>query len=212
LPDGTLAKDLPTLDRFTDTAFKTEEKSESGLITSKGGVYYIVHVDSVTPERKRTLDEVRGEVTGLWQKVEQSKHLAMVSQEIAKGLQSQDTRAATISKYNLHGEPVTIKHSSHNAGDIQLSPDLVSDVFSLKTGGATGPHMLKDNDYMVAVLTTVTPFSAAEKTPELAKERDEVRSTLQGNMQNEIVEEYTRHLAKKYSVSINESMLKSLAP
>ena len=137
-PEGKTAKGLPAFDRFLETAFKTDEKSESQMMTAKGGVLYIVRVDSVVPERLRPLDEVKAAVIAGCQKEAKEKQLATLAKDIAEKFSSAADRSAVIAKYNLHPLPAAIiKRSSRTSNDIALPPALVNDVFTRKVQQGT---------------------------------------------------------------------------
>ena len=211
--DGNPAKDLPDLDKFIDTAFKTDEKSQSSLVASKGGKYYIVQVDSVIAERKRTLDEVRGLVVSSWQQEERSRRLGELAKNISAKFSSESSRNAVIGQYNLSAaNDVTMKRSTRTAGQITLPPSLVDEAFLQAPGKATQAYPLEKGEYVIAVVNRVIPMPAIDSDSKLREALAEVRTTLERNTQNEILAEYTHYLAEKYNVSIDEAALESVLP
>ncbi len=201
--DGTMVKNIPDLDKFLETAFKTEEKTESSLIRSRNGVSYLVHVDQVMPERRRTLDEVRGLVTNAWQKATREKHLSEQAAEVGKKLADTSARAATIAEYHLSTAYAgALKRNVAKAGSLTLPPLLVADIFSHAPGESTNAYPLASGDYAVAVVGEKVPAPRADK-----KDLDAIRTALKREVQQEILEQYLAYLAKKYPISVNEKLL-----
>ncbi len=208
-PDGSKPT-LPNLDKFLVAAFKAEDKTESPLMTAKGG-YYILRVDSVIPERLRALDEVRGLALTGWQKEERNKRLAQLAKDIAAKFSDPAARAAAIAKYNL--KPATggaIMRSSTALGDLALPPELAADVFTHKPQDSTNAYPLKDGSYAIAVVGNIVPAPSPDKDAKLTAALADIRRNLTESAQNEILEQYTRSLAEKYSVSVNDAALESV--
>lgn len=210
-PDGDFNKELPVYDKFLETAFKTDEKSESQMMTAKGGIYYIVRVDSVTPEHLRSLDEVKSLVISGCEKEEREKRLVGLAKDISTKFLNAADRSATIAKYNLQPLPTAIiKHSSHAINDLALPPALVNDVFSHKVQEGTAAYPSKNGNYLIGVVNSIIPVVMGDKDPKFAKALADIRKSLETTMQNEILEEYTHYLMTKYPVSVNDDALKSV--
>lgn len=212
LADGSKPRNFPPpslsdAEKFLEAAFNTEEKAESPLLTARGGIYYIVRVDSVTPERLRALDEVRGLVVAGWQKQERQRRLAELAQKIGQQFGKSDTRGAIISRYGF--EPldyVTVKQNSRVARDIPLPPDLVAEAFTLSPGSGTGAYLMQGGDYLLAVVNKIIPAPFPAKD---AADLAEMRSALATAMRSEILGQYMRHLMQKYPVTVNEAALEA---
>lgn len=208
-PDGK-AKDVPELDKFLETAFKTDDKGDSPVMTAKGSVYYILHVDNVTPERQRPLEEVRGQAVAGWQKEERIKRLGELAQTIAGKFQKAAEREALIGTYGLE-EPLTatIKRSSRTADALTLPPGFAADVFSQKPGGSTQPYALPSGEYVIGIAESIIPAVISDKDPKTKSALSDLKRNLTTQAQNELLEEYTRSLKKKYPVSINETAIEA---
>src|SRR5262249_35420730 len=118
-PDGSKAE-LPALDKFLDTAFKTDAKTQSSLVASKGGTYYMRRVDSATREHVRPLEEGRDKVTAGWQKQERVKQLGDLAQKIAADFHDPAKRDAAIGKYSLQPTAITVKRDSQKVAGFSL--------------------------------------------------------------------------------------------
>jgi peptidyl-prolyl cis-trans isomerase D len=205
-PEGRAAK-LPELDKFLETAFKTDEKTESPLTISRNGLYYIVRVDSVTPEHVRPLSEVRSQVIARWQNEERAKRLAGLAGDIAAKMANSATRGQVMDQYGL---TVTtsgpLKRSSTKAAGLTLSPELLNEIFSRRPGQSTAAYPAPGGDYMVAVVRNIVP-AASGSNGKLA----ELSQGLHGSVQNEIITQYLTYLGKKYGMTINRSLIEQAA-
>lgn len=202
---------LPAFEKLVETIFKTEEKTESPVMTSKGGVYYIVRVESVSPEHLRPLEEVKAAVIKGWQHEARSRELAKLAEKAGQEFAGPGSKASLIGKYKLQSLGETfIKRSSHTAKDISLPPQLVADIFSRKPGEGTGAYLTGSGTYLLAVPQSIVPVAAPEKDPKLAAALVDIKRNLQNTKQNEIIEEYTRYLRGKYPVKINDDVMRAV--
>lgn len=204
--------EIPALDKFLETAFKTEDKMQSSLISSKGGKYYIVQVDSIIHERLRTLDEVKGLAAANWQKQKRAEQLSELAKTISGKFDTEAGRNAVIAQYGLQSSGnVTLKRSTRNANTLTLPAEFIVDAFSQNTGEATDAYMIEDGNYIIATVNKVIPMSAQNNDPKLVdKARSEVVDELEQNKRNEIREQYARYLADKYQVHINQDALQAV--
>lgn len=209
--DGTTARKLPELDGFLKTAFKVDEKSQSSLVASKGGQYYIVQVDDVIPERLRALDEVRGLVVANWQMQERTKRLGELATIIADKFKTKSNRNAVIKKYRLAPSAnATIRRNSRSAGSITLPQTLIQDIFLRPVGKATKAYPIDKGQYVIAQVNRIIPMPAIKNSAKLKTAHKDIRLGLQRTIQNELLTEYTRHLADKYTVTIDEDTFEAV--
>jgi peptidyl-prolyl cis-trans isomerase D len=209
--DGTAARELPALDNFLDTAFKLEDKSQSSLVASKGGKYYIVQVDSIVPERLRALDEVRGLAVANWQMQERTKRLGELARIIANKFDDEASRNAVIAKYNLApAGNLMMKRSTRTTGSITLPPELVEDAFLQPEGHATKAYPIEKGQYLIAKVNRIAPMTNVDNSARLREALSDIRAGLQQTIQNELLAEYTKFLADKYAVSVNEDAFEAV--
>jgi peptidyl-prolyl cis-trans isomerase D len=201
--NGEQLKNLPTLDKFIETAFKTEEKTESSLINSKGGIYYILRVDALSPEHIRPLSEVKTKVTQEWKNAQRNEKLAAITKEVNDAFAKPETRAAVISKYKLSATEKTVQRTSGGKDADGLSAEFIDKVFMAAPGTATAPHV-QGEQVLIAVVNRIAQ-QAARQTSQ--KELNEVREELTRKMRDEVSAQYLRHLATKYPVKVNEEAL-----
>ena len=205
--DGTAAKEIPAYDKFLDTVFRTDEKTESNLVSSKGGVYYIVRTESVTPEHARPLAEVKAKIMGGWKREQEQQKLAALANELSAAFTDEKTRAETITKYKLSAREVTIKRTN---GGNTYPAGLVADIFARAPGATTSAFPLENGAYAMAVVKAILPSTVSAKDPQYKDMIATVRKDLASKLQDEAINQYMHYLASKYSVSVNEAVLKSM--
>jgi peptidyl-prolyl cis-trans isomerase D len=210
--DGKAIKDMPELDKFLENSFKTDEKAESSVTPSKNGMFYVVRVESITPERTRPLDDVRNTVIASWQKMERNKHLLELARDIAQKLAAGSTREATINKYNPQGSSSgAIKRTSRTAGDLAPPAELVADIFDHNPGQSTGIYPLKNGNYIIAIVKNIVPVVLSEGDAKMRLKLTDVRNNLESTTQNELIQQYLHYLSKKYPITINQSVLQAVS-
>lgn len=207
-PQGAANKAIPELDKFIDVAFKTDEKTESSVITSKSGVYYVVRVESIMPEKLRPLAEIRNEVTKAYQHYQASRQLSDLASAIDEELRGKKPVKEIISTHKLTPSASgTINRDSKMLNGTLLLPSLVSDIFSADIGTLTAPARDKDDSYILAHITAASaPSAATLSDSELMSRRKELLRT----MQEEMMAQYIQHLETKYPVRIREEILTQL--
>jgi peptidyl-prolyl cis-trans isomerase D len=202
---------IPTLDKFLEQAFKAEEKTESPMTTSKGGIMYTVHVDSVTPEKVQPLEVVKPQVISAYQKEEQNKKLQLLATEVSREFSSAPDRAAVIAKYNLQSiTSGNVSRDSRALGNITLPADLLNDVFAGKKNQGTSGYFNNKNQYLFAEITSITPAILSNKDPKVIAKKADFQKTLSRTMQNELLEQYAGYLATKYPVTIHQDVVQSV--
>ena len=88
---GKVLAQIPDLKNFTSLVFDLDEAVESPLTLSEdNSTYLIARVDSITEQRVKALDEVRGMVTDLWAKQERAKELQNQARQVAKRLKGDE--------------------------------------------------------------------------------------------------------------------------
>lgn len=204
-PQGTVDQNIPQLDKFVDVAFKTEEKTESSLIASKGGVYYVLRVDTITPEKLRPFAQAKDDIIEAFKQYKGSKAAADAASEIESSLSKGKKAAEVIAEHKLSSSiSGTVGRGSKTLGDIYLPPSFVSSIFSADIGALTTPAREKDGGYLIAQVTGVANVSLEASAMKLSKK------DLSQQMQEEMMIQYLRHLETLYPVDIRQDVLDQL--
>jgi len=205
-PDGKPNKQIPDLDKFIDVTFKTDEKTESSVITSKGGVYYVLRVETLSPEKLRPLAEVKSEVVKAFNEYETSRHVAdlasKIDEELAKKMPAQDI----IANHKLTPAATgAIYRDSKALGSAVLIPSFVTSVFSSELGTLTSPSRDKNGDYYLAQVSSVAPAIATETQDNKAR-----KTELTQSMQEEMMMQYLRYLQIRFPVTVHQDTLEQI--
>ncbi len=205
--NGVAEKTLPKYEKFLDTAFKTDEKTESALIAEKNGVNYIIRVEKIAPEHLLSLAEVRTKLIFAWTASEKKKQLAELAKKIAADFTKDSTRSASI-KTNSLPTPATLVVSQKKDADNKLPPAIITDIFLRPVGSATSSVEQKNGDeYIIAIVKEIIPVVANEKDSKYAANITNIRNEYKRTVQNEIIQQYLRHLAKKYPISVDLAVM-----
>lgn len=213
MADGKEPKDLPSFDHFLDTAFKTDEKSESQLVPIKGDGFFIVRVERIESEHLRPLEDVKASVIAGWQKQERSTRLGELSRTLVARFSSADAagRKALASEYNLTAAASgTLKRTADKDDDKPLPQPLLSEIFARSPGESTTAHATGAGNFVFAVVDNIVPATVPEKTTK-SDPLQQVRKDLIEKSQSEVFEQYINHLENKFHVSINERAVAALS-
>jgi hypothetical protein len=201
-------KNIPADEKFLETAFKTEEKTESGIITSRNGENYIIRVESVTPEHARELTEVRQKLIASWVEQQKNQQLSELAKKISAEYANPQQRANAIKAYNLAPENLTISNKKDRAQ--KLPAHMFADLFLRKTGSATNAYAQENTGgYVIGVVKGVIPVVYNEKDAKYADLISNIRQEYALSEHNEIFEQYLLFLANRYPVSVNNAALQA---
>lgn len=212
--DGSAIKDLPKDAKFLDTAFKTDEKTESALISANDGNKFIVRVEKIAPQHVLTQDEVKTQLLDSWTKREKKKQLEQLAAKISAEFTAAKSPADIeniAKKYSLSA-PMSLTVSQKNdAGEqppsIPLPERMLKDIFSRQIGKASAAYPQAGGGYSIAVVKNIIAADANDKDPKYSAKLASIETELKNDMKGEIVEQYIDYLAKKYRVSINSAAL-----
>ncbi len=203
LASGEAARAVPKDEKFLETAFRTDEKTESQAVASKDG-YYILRVEKIEAEHSRPFDEVKVKLAAGWMENEKARKLAELSDKISGEFVNPAGREQAIKSYGLSAPATLIISRSKESGQ-KLPAPMVMDIFAKNETEATKAFVQADGSYAIAVISDVIPASIGGKD---AAAFAGVGKQYSKDVQNEISEQYLRYLAKKYPVTINLEALK----
>ena len=190
----------PGAAELLQTAFATREGTESQLVETPHGEYFVVRTDRVTPSRVPALSEVEPKVIAAWQAAERRR----LAEEKVK---------AAIEKVNAGGdlgaeakalglELRTTKPVSRFDADTgnYLTQPAVVELFKLQPGKTTSIRTAEGT--VLVRLKEVQPVDPAKEADAL----DRFGKQLDGMMANDLVLEFVTALRLKYGVTVNEAV------
>jgi peptidyl-prolyl cis-trans isomerase D len=180
-------------------AFATRESSESELLETQNGEYFVVRTERITPARIPALTEVEAKVKEAWQNDERRK-LADAKVKEAVDKANAGTDMATIAK-DLGLELRTANAVTRFDADTgnYLTQPAAQELFKLPVGkvvsvrSAQGSVILRANEIIPVDL-------AKEKEP-----LDRFGKQLDITIGNDLIAQLLAGLRQKYGVSINEA-------
>jgi peptidyl-prolyl cis-trans isomerase D len=190
----------PAASELVQAAFATRESSESQLLETPKGEYFVVRTDRVTPARTPALSEVEAKVIEAWQTEERRKRAdAKVKEALDKANGGGDLGA--IAK-ELGLELRTTKPVTRYEADTgnYLTQAATQELFKLAVGKAQSVRSAEGS-----VIVRPKEIQAAD----LAKDKDAVErfgKQLDGMVANDLVAQLLAALRAKYGVTVNEQV------
>jgi peptidyl-prolyl cis-trans isomerase D len=185
---------------LVQTAFATREGSESQLLDTPKGEYFVVRTDRVTPARTPALSEVEAKVVDAWQAEERRKRAdAKVKEALDKANGGGDL--AAIAK-ELGLELRTTKAVTRYEADAgnYLTQAATQELFKLPVGKAASVRSTEGS-----VIVRPKEIQAAD----LAKDKDVVErfgKQLDGMIGNDLVGQLIAALRAKFGVTVDEKV------
>lgn len=200
-PDGNVVADLPQSAELLRAVFDSDTDVENAPLAIGGSGFVFYEVEGITPERERTLDEVRERVIADWTKAETATRLATrasgYSQQLKDG-KSLDEIASEI------GQEKQIKRGlKRNANDADLGQAGVATVFSVPREG-TGIFANPAGDGQILFKVTEV-FEPASAGPESVPENE--RNSLQSALSDDLLDQMVERLRGKYPVTVNRTAM-----
>lgn len=198
-PEGTILTDLPESNTLLREAFDTEIDVENPAISigSVGFLYY--EVESVTPARDRTLDEVRDQVVQDWTLREADTRLVARASEIRKQLADGGDLTAIAGGLGLEAQ--TRRGLTRNATDAGLGEGGVAAAFTVGRGEAgTAPGANGDTQVVFRVTEVTQPLGAGPDSVPV----DE-RTRIASGIGDDLLDQLVSRLQGQYGVSIDRA-------
>lgn len=196
-PDGTIVNDLPASADLIKAVFAAEPNTENeGLTTSDNGfVFY--EVQSITPARDRTLDEVRQKVVADWTAAETDKRLDAKAQELEKRLKAGTTLDVIAGELKLDKQ--TKRGLKREADDADFGKDGAAVMFGVGEGG-TGlvPSPTGDGQILFKVAEVFEPAGAdGSSVP------DDAQKSFGTGMSDDLLDQLVAQLQSQYNVRVD---------
>jgi peptidyl-prolyl cis-trans isomerase D len=183
-------------------AFDTPVGRESQLIETRGGGFFLLHVDGAMPAQRRAFDAVKDEVAALWKAERQADRALARAREIVAATAAGETLEAAALRFNLRVEAVpAVPRTGENAA---VPSAVAARLFALKPG-QTGLAAGIDGQFVVRTGEIVAADPAADPAGLAA-----LRAQLARDMAGDLSSEYNQALRQKFGVTINRSVVERL--
>jgi peptidyl-prolyl cis-trans isomerase D len=186
------------------TAFQTAQGQDTPLIETRGGTYFIIHVDSVTPARVKPIDEVRPQLVELWKAEQQSAGARKRAELIVERLGQGKTLAEAVTEFNLTHETTPAVRRDGSAQTGRAPSEVAAQLFAGKIGDV-GVVAAPAGVYVIR-LTAVEPADPAAD----AEGVERLRNVLSQQIGGDLVAELASALRTRYAVTVDPQAIERL--
>ncbi|AZO23776.1 peptidylprolyl isomerase [Mesorhizobium sp. M1E.F.Ca.ET.045.02.1.1] len=196
-PDGTIVNDLPQSADLIKAVFEAEPNTENEGLTTADNGFVFYEVQSITPARDRTLDEVRQKVAADWTGAETDKRLDAKAQDLEKRLKAGTTLDVIAGELKL--EKQTKRGLKREADDADFGKEGAAAMFGVGEGG-TGliPSPTGDGQILFKVAEVFEPAGAdGSSVP------DDAQKSFSAGMSDDLLDQLVAQLQSQYDVRID---------
>jgi len=197
---------IPDLERFVDTVFSTDTGQISEPVESNDGGFFVVRVDSISPEAPRPLADIRDGVVEDWTRDFKMRAARQTAEEIvaaARAGRSLDDVAQEKGSRILKSQPLT-----RTSGRVQaeVSAEMVSQLFALNVGDYAVAEAGNGEGFVVGRLDEILEAAPETDTVVLVQLRDVLNSSIA----QDILAQYQIALQQDVGVRVNEGLLETI--
>lgn len=202
-PSGEPASGLPDAQRLLNAAFGTEVGVENDPLQVQGG-YVWYEVAGITPERERTLDEVKPELETRWRNDQVANLLRAKAAEMLDKLKAGTPFAEVAKAAGLKvASQADIKRGNAVA---PLSGRTIDAIFRTAKDGYGTAEAAAPGEQMVFRVTNIAMPEIDAKSEETTK----IRDALNRGFTEDVFGGYLGYLQRQVGVTINENALKQI--
>lgn len=202
-PSGQPVANLPQAQRLVAGAFAADIGTENDPLQVDGG-YIWYEVSGITPERDRTLDEVKEQVDARWREEEVANRLRTKATQFLDKVKAGTELADAAKADGLKVE--TRSGIKRAAATAPLSERTIDAIFRTQKGAIASAAAEQAGEQVVFRVTEmVVPTSDLD-----SEENKRLRASLNNAMSGDIFGEYLALLEKEVGVTINERALRQV--
>ncbi|MED5396447.1 MAG: SurA N-terminal domain-containing protein [Pseudomonadota bacterium] len=199
--NGAEVPDLPSGDKFLETAFSTAEGEDSPLTEAGTEAFFILRIDAVTSPALRPLDLVRNEVAAEWKAQARREKAEKLAQSLVERINTGTVFKSVAEEARLTPSvigPVTREQRG------QVPASLAASLFDLEIGKAAMARV--EGGYQIATLTQVAAAQPAEDRDGV----DRLSNQLRQSVKQDILEQLAESLQARHTVSVNRQLVDNL--
>jgi peptidyl-prolyl cis-trans isomerase D len=199
--DGDSIPNLPEKSTFLETVFDTERGNKSLLKETQDGGYFVVRVDSVTPEQKRPFSAVETKVGERWKQAQRRQEAREAAEKLRDSIKNGTdfTQAATLVGVEVQTTPPLARQGNQNASAAEKA--LAGAFFDAEPGAAVVTEI--DRGVVVGELTEVRTPNPQENQQQLARIEQQVQQGVRSTM----LQQYVNALRERYQLRINQTQM-----
>jgi peptidyl-prolyl cis-trans isomerase D len=203
-PDGKPVAGLAKSPKLLAAAFESDVGIDNDPVEGDGDSLYWFDVLGVTPERLKSLDEVRAEVVTAWKAEEMEKAHARLAAETLDAINKGKSLADVAKTYKAtvkQTKPFT-RGEEHD----DLPASAITQAFAQPVGGLGMALLDKDRGRVIFRVAAKTAAPAPDKDA-----ADKLQRRLAEQLQGDQISEFLGGLRNSYGVSVNQQMLQRLS-
>ncbi|MCJ8521276.1 peptidyl-prolyl cis-trans isomerase D [Pseudorhizobium tarimense] len=202
-PQDEKIENLPTADTLLTDVFRSEPGAQPLPVSLGNNGYVWFEVSEVTPERDRTLDEVRERVVADWTAEQQREALGARATELKQRVEGGATLAAVAEDLGIAVE--TKQGLRRNAEDAIFGPEAVNALFAGPVGLVT-TAVGADGESQLLIKVT-----GSDLVPADALSNQEPLQRLAQAAGDDMLDQMVNRLQNDYGVSINQAVAEQVA-
>jgi peptidyl-prolyl cis-trans isomerase D len=202
-PSGESVSGLPDAQRLLTSAFATEPGVENDPLQVAGG-YVWYEVAGITPERERTLDEVREQVETRWRNDQVANLLRAKAAEMLDKLKGGTPFAEIAAAAGLKVE--TKAEVKRGNALLPLSIRTIDAIFRTAKGAYGTAEATAPGEQVLFRVADITMPKVDEKSEEATR----IRDNLNRSFSEDVFGGYLGYLQRQVGVTINENALKQV--
>jgi peptidyl-prolyl cis-trans isomerase D len=203
-PKDVEVKDIPISDKLLAEAFKTDTGVEAPSITLDDGGYVWFEVGDITPDRDRTLDEVKARVIADWTAEQQDAAMVKKAEEVAKQIIGGTKIADVATALKIAVETKT--GMQRGMDDAVLGSAAVNAAFGGPDGFVTSAAAA---DPKSRIVLQVTDVNSNGQTDALDDKSAQIKQ-LANAAGEDILDQLVGELRQEYGVSFNRPLANQL--
>lgn len=200
-PKGELELAVGDAPEALQAAFQTPQGQSTQLIETRGGTYFLIQVDTITPARVKPADEVKPQLVELWKTEQRAAGARKRAELIVERVREGKAMAEAAAEFNLKPETTPAVRRDGAAENGRAPSEVATQLFQSKVGDvgiAASP-----DGFHVVKLVSVVPADPAKDADGV----DQLRTALNQQLGDDLVAELANALRARYSVTIDPQVV-----
>ncbi|SJZ48026.1 peptidyl-prolyl cis-trans isomerase D [Enhydrobacter aerosaccus] len=193
----------PAAAELVQAAFSTREGSDSDLLETPKGEYFIVHTDRITPSRTPALSEVEAKVAQAWEAEQRRKMADQKVKELVDKANAGGDLPALAKELGLELRTTKVVTRFDSDTGNYLSQPVTQALFKLAVGKVQAVRTADGN--VIVRAKEIQPADLAKAKDQL----DRFGTQLDTMIANDLVAQLLAALRAKYGVQVNEQVFQA---
>jgi len=198
--DGKAIENLPGK-KFIGPVFRLGEGEQSELVETEENGFFVAQVNKIIEPEQLSFDQARDEIKAAWQKNAREKSAKAQANLIIERIKGGE-KLKKIAKDLGFDVNKKISFTRDDTTGTGYPAEMLDSLFTAKVGGTAIGSI--EEGYAVGVLTEIIPTS-----PDSKEDLEKVAKDIKDGIINDLAEQYSKSLYKRYQIEINDKALDS---